>query len=249
MAPSPLVYRRLAIALSLLTLAGPPAVASAAARPVLFVGNLGDGTVSLIDPHSFQVLGKLNVIPDGNTPQDPAQAAVYPALVRAKGTNYVQGIAVSPDGRTLYVSRGFLGDVAALDISSGRLLWRLQVSGVRADHLALSPDGKRLFVSALSSNEVQVADTYGRKLDPHNMGAVYSRIKPSESAERPAGEWQTLDITLVDRHVTVILNGIKIIDNQPVLGPTGGALWSDVTALVSRGESIWKNDHGPGIQG
>jgi hypothetical protein len=77
--------------------------------------------------------------------------------------------------------------------------------------------------------EVQVADTYGKPLDPHNMGAVYSRIKPTESAEKPAGEWQSLNITLVERHVTVVLNGKKIIDNQPVLGCTGGALWSDVT--------------------
>jgi hypothetical protein len=75
--------------------------------------------------------------------------------------------------------------------------------------------------------EVQVADTYGRKLDPHNMGAVYSRITPTAAAEKPPGEWQTLDITLVKRHVTVILNGTKIIDNQPVLGCTGGALSSD----------------------
>jgi hypothetical protein len=75
--------------------------------------------------------------------------------------------------------------------------------------------------------EVQVADTYGRKLDPHNMGGVYSRITPTSSAEKPPGEWQTLDITLVKKHVTVILNGTKIIDNQPVLGPTGGALWAD----------------------
>jgi hypothetical protein len=77
--------------------------------------------------------------------------------------------------------------------------------------------------------EVQVMDSYGKPLDPHNMGAIYSRIKPTESAEKPAGEWQSLDITLVERHVTVILNGKKIIDNQPVLGCTGGALWSDVT--------------------
>ena len=76
--------------------------------------------------------------------------------------------------------------------------------------------------------EVQVADTYGRKVDPHNMGAVYSRITPTVSAEKPPGQWQTLDITLVDRHVTSILNGKKIIDNQPVEGCTGGALWSDV---------------------
>jgi hypothetical protein len=77
--------------------------------------------------------------------------------------------------------------------------------------------------------EVQVTDSYGKPLDPHNMGAIYSRIKPTVAAEKPAGEWQTMDLTLVNRHVTVILNGQKIIDNQPLLGCTGGALWSDVT--------------------
>jgi hypothetical protein len=77
--------------------------------------------------------------------------------------------------------------------------------------------------------EVQVMDSYGKPLDPHNMGAVYSRIKPTTSAEKPAGEWQTMDITFVNRHVTVILNGTRIIDNQPVAGCTGGALWSDVS--------------------
>jgi hypothetical protein len=76
--------------------------------------------------------------------------------------------------------------------------------------------------------EVQVADTFGRGLDSHNMGGIYSRIKPTVAAEKPAGEWQTFDITLVNRHVTVILNGQKIVDNQPLLGCTGGALWSDV---------------------
>jgi hypothetical protein len=75
--------------------------------------------------------------------------------------------------------------------------------------------------------EIQVADTFGRPLDAHNLGALYSRITPSVAAEKPAGEWQHLDITLVDRYLTVVLNGQKIIDNQPVLGCTGGALWSD----------------------
>ena len=148
-----------ALVLLALCAAGAVAPPSAVARPILFVGNLNDGTVSLIDAQSLRVLGRLNVIPDGNTPQDPAQAAVYPALVKAKGVNYVQGIATSPDGRVLYASRGYLGDVAAFDLATGRLLWRLQISGVRADHLALSPDGERLFVSALTSNEVQVIDT------------------------------------------------------------------------------------------
>lgn len=75
--------------------------------------------------------------------------------------------------------------------------------------------------------EVQVSDSHGKPLDSHNMGGVYSRITPTVSAEKPAGEWQSYDITLVDRHVTVILNSKTIIDNQPLLGCTGGALWSD----------------------
>jgi hypothetical protein len=75
--------------------------------------------------------------------------------------------------------------------------------------------------------EVQIMESYGRPLDSHHMGALYSRITPSVNAEKPIGEWQTLDITLVDRHLTVILNGKTIIDNQPVLGCTGGAMTSD----------------------
>jgi hypothetical protein len=59
------------------------------------------------------------------------------------------------------------------------------------------------------------------------VGGLYSRITPTENAAKPVGEWQTYDITLVDRHLTVILNGKKVIDNKPILGCTGGALWSD----------------------
>lgn len=75
--------------------------------------------------------------------------------------------------------------------------------------------------------EVQVANSYGRRNDSHNCGGLYSRIMPSENASKPPGEWQSFDITLVNRHLTVIHNGKRIIDNEAVLGCTGGALWSD----------------------
>jgi len=74
------------------------------------------------------------------------------------------------------------------------------------------------------------ADSGGREVDACNIGGVYSRISTTVNAERPAGTWQTLDITLCDRHINVILNGTTIIDNQPVYGPTGGAISSDVFA-------------------
>ena len=75
--------------------------------------------------------------------------------------------------------------------------------------------------------EVQVAESYGQPIESHVMGAIYSRIAPTVAAQKPAGEWQTLDITLCDRHVTVRLNDTVIIENQPLPGCTGGALWSD----------------------
>lgn len=89
--------------------------------------------------------------------------------------------------------------------------------------------------------EVQVMDSYGKELDSHHMGGLYSRITPLVSAEKPAGEWQTMDITLYKRHLTVILNGTTVIDNQPVKGVTGGALTSD---QFSPGPILLQGDHG-----
>ena len=89
--------------------------------------------------------------------------------------------------------------------------------------------------------EVQVSDSYGKPVDIHNtMGAVYSRITPTVNASKPAGEWQKMDITYVDRHITVKLNGITIIDNKPVYGPTGGAIYSDI---LSPGPIYLQGDH------
>jgi hypothetical protein len=103
------------------------------------------------------------------------------------------------------------------------------------------PEGSNSGIYLKGMYEIQVLDSYKKPLDSHNMGAVYSRVTPSVNAEKPAGQWQTVDITLCDRHVTVILNGTKIIDNQAVYGPTGGAIKSDVFAA---GPIYLQGDHG-----
>ena len=72
--------------------------------------------------------------------------------------------------------------------------------------------------------ECQVVDSYGKPVNEHNMAAYYGRVVPSVAAEKPAGEWQHVNVTLYKRHITVILNGVKIIDNAPVVGITGGAV-------------------------
>ena len=103
------------------------------------------------------------------------------------------------------------------------------------------PKGSNSGVYLRAMYEIQVFDSYGKEPDSHNMGALYSRITPSVAAEKPAGEWQKMDITLCDRHLTVILNGKKIIDNKPVYGPTGGAKIADV---FKPGPVLLQGDHG-----
>lgn len=73
--------------------------------------------------------------------------------------------------------------------------------------------------------EIQILDNPDAKMakDTHGCGAVYSRIAPKLDATKPAGEWQTYDITFVGRQVTVVLNGQTIVDGV-VDGITGGAL-------------------------
>src|SRR5947207_14908595 len=116
-------------------------------REIAFVANAEAGTVTLVDVAGRKVLGAIDINPGKRRIDRPGTP------------NFAQDTDVSPDGRTLYVSRGYLGDVAAFDIASGKLLWRLEAAGVRADHIALSPDGSRLFVSAITANEVQMIDT------------------------------------------------------------------------------------------
>lgn len=71
--------------------------------------------------------------------------------------------------------------------------------------------------------EIQVVDSFGKTNDVHSMASYYGRVAPSKSAEKPAGEWQHVSATIYRRHLTVELNGQRIIDNAPVVGITGGA--------------------------
>jgi hypothetical protein len=89
--------------------------------------------------------------------------------------------------------------------------------------------------------EIQVLDGYGRPLDVHSQGALYGFIVPTVNADKPAGEWQTYEITLIANRVTVILNGIKIIDQGEVPGITGGALDANEKEA---GPIMLQGDHG-----
>lgn len=137
--------------------------AQAPLREVVLVGNSADGTVSVLDARTYRNLGTLDVIPDLDeilAGMDPFRRAAYEVVrQQAGGDKFVDDAHVSPDGRTLYVSRGNLGDAAAYDIATGRQLWRTHLAGYKADHAALSADGTTFVVSAISAGKAQTLDT------------------------------------------------------------------------------------------
>jgi hypothetical protein len=72
--------------------------------------------------------------------------------------------------------------------------------------------------------EIQILDDPSKATEEHGCGALYSRIAPKIDATKPAGEWQSFDLTLLGRRLTVVLNGKTVIDAARVDGITGGAI-------------------------
>lgn len=89
--------------------------------------------------------------------------------------------------------------------------------------------------------EVQIEDNFGKAPDSHYIGGVYGFLTPRLNAAKKAGEWQTYEITLAGRVLTVVLNGEPIIERQAIPGITGGALDSNEG---QPGPIMIQGDHG-----
>lgn len=72
--------------------------------------------------------------------------------------------------------------------------------------------------------EVQIETDSVAEPPSHHTGGVYGFLAPTPELPRKPGEWQTYDITLIGRMVTVVQNGKTVIDNKEIPGITGGAL-------------------------
>jgi hypothetical protein len=72
--------------------------------------------------------------------------------------------------------------------------------------------------------EVQIETDSVAEPPSHHTGGVYGFLAPAPELPRKSGEWQTYDITLIGRMVTVVQNGQTVIANKEIPGITGGAL-------------------------
>lgn len=216
------------VALIVLATAAP---AAAEARDVVLVANAEGGTVSVVDAKRLEVVKTIDVLPDGERAMvgsdDPVQALAGQRIVEAAGgSNFAQDQDVSPDGRTLYVSRGHRGDVAAFDIASGRLLWKRAIPGLRSDHMTISDDGSRLYVSALTDDRVHVVHTRSRAIVgsfptgewPHDNhlshdgrliynGSIGNIVTPAEARQARPGTYR---LTIADAQTLATQRAIDL---------------------------------------
>ena len=75
--------------------------------------------------------------------------------------------------------------------------------------------------------EVQIETESALEPPSHHTGGVYGFLDPVPEQPRKADQWQSFDITLVGRTVTVVQNGVTVIDHKEIPGITGGALDSN----------------------
>jgi len=104
------------------------------------------------------------------------------------------------------------------------------------------PEGSNSGIYLRGHHEIQIQDDYGKEPGNRYIAGIYGFITPTENAAKKAGEWQTMDITLLGRWVTIVLNDKTVIDNQEIPGLTGGALDPNEG---EPGPIFIQGDHGP----
>lgn len=175
---------------------------------IAFIANSAEATVALFDVAKLTVVGRIDINPLKTKATGPGAA------------NYAQDTDVSPDGKTLYVSRAYMGDVAAFDMMTGKLKWNTSLNTGRADHMTITEDGSTIFVSAMLDNRVYRIETAtgmitgylvtgvyphdnkvsadGTTLYNTSIGAIKTLPRPADAApltEKPGGQFQ---ITVID---------------------------------------------------
>lgn len=104
------------------------------------------------------------------------------------------------------------------------------------------PKGSNSGIYLRGRYEVQITDGIGVEPSDIEFSGVYGFLTPNQMAAKNPGEWQSYDITLIGRRVTVVANGVTVINDQIIPGITGGAIDSKEG---EPGPFLFQGDHGP----
>lgn len=174
--------------------------AASGLRSVMWVGNNWEGTASIVDARTLEVLKRgVNLVPDKAEEKqrilkDPVATVFYLAINAGPGQGhdqYVDDMFTTTDGRYLAVSRPSFADVVWIDIAkatAGRtdsIVREQQMDGYRTDHMQVSNDGSRLLVSDSTARQVIEYSMVDRALPDGTRIKVGDRLRTFASGETP----------------------------------------------------------------
>src|SRR6201999_278579 len=161
------------------------AAADAAAAPKAYVGNQENGTISIIDTASDQVI---KTVPEKGKIGEKIQAVVTdPAeknafVVDAKGSSLVvvdletgqirqkiavgqspEGASLSPDGKKIAVCVEDDNEVTFVDVATQKVTRKIKTQGQNPEHCVFTRDEKWLITSNENSNDIDVIDVAAGK--------------------------------------------------------------------------------------
>lgn len=143
--------------------------------------------------------------PRWGTPVKLDPGAWTPLTAPAKQWRVVDGMLVSPGGGTDLRSVAEFGDFKV--------------------HLEFNcAPGANSGVYLRGRYELQIENDLKPEAPNMRTAGIYGYLAPTVAAPRTPGVWQSYDITLTGRTITVALNGKVVIDRKEIPGITGGAL-------------------------
>lgn len=153
------------------------------------------------------------------------------------GTNLDGWVSQKPDNQWI-VENGILKSPK----SGSNLLSKEKFNDFKLHIEFRVPAGSNSGVYLRGRYELQIMDSNGEEPSSTLFGGIYGFLTPNENAAKAPGEWQSYDITLVGRRITVIANDKTIICDAIIPGITGGAIDSKE---AEPGPILLQGDHGP----
>lgn len=206
----------------------------------------GDGDLRLEGTFTGNTMKGIITYPDGKTVN--WQGSRAPSLVRAKKPEWAAPIKLfngkdlngwHTEGENQWVVES---GVLKSPKSGSNLFSDMKFTDFKLHIEFRYPKGSNSGIYLRGRYEVQVADSKGLEPWDDQFSGIYGFLSPNEMVAKDAGEWQSYDITLIGRRVTVVANGVTVISDQVIPGITGGAIDSKEG---EPGPFMIQGDHGP----
>ena len=106
----------------------------------------------------------------------------------------------------------------------------------------MTPDNSNSGFYLRGRQEIQILGDHSKgKPTITGNGSIYNFKAPDKFVTKPAGEWQTAEVTIIGHRITAYLNGEKIHDDVECDKPTGGQLDNNMEVP---GPILLQGDHG-----